>query len=391
MTTRRLLITIAILLTAATARADDWPAYRHDNRRSGSTTETLGLPLKQIWRYDSPSPPKPAWAGPAKWDAFAGKPGMKNMRDFDSVFHVTIAGDRVFFGSSADDAAHCLDAATGKTKWISHTDGPVRLPPAIAGGNAYFGSDDGYAYCVKVSDGSGVWKYHAAPSDRLVPSNGKLISLWPCRTGVLVSDGKAYFAGSLLPWRKSQFCAVDAQTGKDSGPGLFKTISSGEAMQGAPLASDTHIFVPQGRSVACVFSRSNGKFAYYLGQRRDGGVHATLMNSSHLILGPGSSTGWLSMMDIKTRKRINLFRGANRIAIGEKTGYIYKPGNLSAVNLGKQIKIREQIGKLTDKNRKLGGELKKLSKPPKGKKETPAQTDKRKKDQEKIKSEQKAN
>ncbi|MCP4379334.1 MAG: PQQ-like beta-propeller repeat protein, partial [bacterium] len=32
-----------------------------------------------------------------------------------------------------------------------------------------------------------------------------------------------------------------------------------------------------------------------------------------------------------------------------------------------------------------------LSNPPKGKKETPAQTDKRKKDQEKIKSEQKAN
>ena len=382
MTTRRGLTAVAILLAAAAvAGADDWPTYRHDNRRSGATAETLRLPLAQIWRYDSPSAPAPAWAGPAKWDAYAGMKDPRHMRDFDSAFHVTVAGGRVFFGSSADDAAHCLDAATGKAKWTFHTDGPVRLPPTAAGGNVYFGSDDGYAYCVKASDGSAVWKYRAASSDRLVPSNGKLISLWPCRTGVLVADGKAYFAASLFPWRKSQFCGVDARTGKDSGPGLFKTTASGHAIQGALLASNSQLFAPQGRSAALVFSRGDGKFVGPMGARGDGGVHALLTKDSQLIYGPGSKTGWLAMQDASTRKRTGLFAGASRIVLGDKTGYIYKPGNLSTFRHAEHIKLARQHA--------LAATFKALSRPPKSKrgapKETPAQAAKRKAAQEVVK------
>ena len=383
MNTPRALTTVAILLAAAAvARADDWPTYRHDNRRSGATTENLRLPLKQIWRHDSLSAPVPAWAGPAKWNAYAGMKGLKHMRDFDLAFYVTAAGGRVFFGSSADDAAHCLDAATGKAIWTFHTDGPVRLPPSIAGGNVYFGSDDGYAYCVKASDGSAVWKYRAAPADRVVPSNGKLISLWPCRTGVLVADGKAYFAASLFPWRKSQFCGVDARTGKDSGPGLFRTAASGHAIQGALLASDTRIFAPQGRSAALVVSRGDGKVVGPLGAKGDGGVHALLTKDSQLIYGPGSTTGWLAMQDAKTRTRISAFTGASRIVLGDKTGYIYKPGNLSTFKLVEHITLNKQ--------RALSGKLKALSRPPKsrrGKKETPAQAAKRKAAHEVVKRE----
>ena len=373
MTVQRTLTAVAIILAAAAvARAEDWPTYRHDNRRSGVTAETLRLPLKQVWRYDSPSPPEPAWAGPAKWDAYAGMNGLKHMRDFDSAFHVTVAGGAVFFGSSSDDAAHCLDAATGKAIWTFHTDGPVRLPPTAAGGRVYFGSDDGRIYCVKASDGSVVWKYRAAPGDRAVPSNGKLISLWPCRTGVLVAGGKAYFAASLFPWCKSQFCGVDAKTGKDSGPGLFKAIASGYAIQGALLASDSQLFAPQGRSAALVFSRGDGKFVGPLGGRGDGGVHAMLTKDSQLIYGPGSKTGWLAMQDARTRTRISAFAGASRIVLGDKTGYIYKPGNLSTFKLAEHITLNRQ--------RALSGKLKALSRPPKskrGKKETPDQAAKR--------------
>ena len=383
MTTPRAVITIAILLAAAAvARAEDWPTYRHDNRRSGATAETLRLPLKQVWRYDSPSAPASAWAGPAKWNAYAGMKGLKHMRDFDLAFYVTAAGGRVFFGSSADAAAHCLDAVTGKAVWAFHTDGPVRLPPSVAGGNVYFGSDDGHAYCVKAADGSPVWKYRAAPADRVVPSNGKLISLWPCRTGVLVAGGKAYFAGSLFPWQKSQFCGVDARTGKDSGPGLFKVVNSGQAMQGALLASDTRLFVLQGRSPALVFSRSDGKVVGSLGGGGDGGVHALLTKDSQLIYGPGSKTGWLAMQDAKTRTRISAFAGASRIVLGDKTGYIYKPGNLSTFKFAEHITLNKQ--------RALSGKLKALSRPPKsrrGKKETPAQAAKRKSAHEVVKRE----
>ncbi len=383
MTAPRALITVAILLAAtAAARAEDWPTYRHDNRRSGATAEILPLPLTQVWRYDSPSPPAPAWAGPAKWNAYAGMKGLKHMRDFDLAFYVTAAGGRVFFGSSADDAAHCLDAATGKAVWTFHTDGPVRLPPSIAGGNVYFGSGDGDAYCGKAADGSPAWKDRAAPADRLVPSNGKLISLWPCRTGVLVAGGKAYFAGSLFPWRKSQLCGVDAKTGKDSGPGLFKVINSGQAMQGVLLASETQLFATQGRSPALAFSRSDGKVAGPLGGGGDGGVHAMLTRDSQLIYGPGSRTGWLAMQDAKTRTRISAFAGASRIVLGDRTGYIYKPGNLSTFKLAEHITLNRQ--------RALSGKLKALSRPPKsrrGEKETPVQAAKRKAAHEVVKRE----
>jgi outer membrane protein assembly factor BamB len=384
------IITVATVLLAASAVfAEDWPTYRHDNRRTGATGQKLAAPLKQIWRYDSPSAPVPAWAKPAKWNAFAGVKGLSHMRQFDSAFHVTVSGDRVFFGSSADDAAHCLDAATGKSIWTAHTDGPVRLPPTIADGKAYFGSDDGQAYCVKASDGSRVWKYRAAPEERFVPSNGKLISLWPVRTGVLVDNGKAYFGASLLPWRDSRICGVDAATGSDSGPGLFATIDASRTMQGAMLASDKNLFVLQGRSGAIVFARETGKLAHALAGRGDGGAHAALTADEQLIYGPGSRTGVLSVFDNKTRKRIKSISGANRIVVGPQMCYVYKPGKLSSMPLAQQAKTDVRIAVLRDKQKKLAAKLKGLSKAPKGKKETDEQATKRKAEIEKIKSEQK--
>ena len=63
------------------AWADDWPTFRHDNHRSGKTAERLAAEsLGQEWVWRSPQPPQPAWAGPAKWDAYAGLRGLRSMR-----------------------------------------------------------------------------------------------------------------------------------------------------------------------------------------------------------------------------------------------------------------------------------------------------------------------
>lgn len=91
-----------------------WPTYRHDNRRSGVTPESLAFPLVRQWVWKSPQPPQTAWSGPAKWDAYSGNSGLQSMRNFDPCFYVTSDGERVLFGSSADDAVHAIDAATGK-------------------------------------------------------------------------------------------------------------------------------------------------------------------------------------------------------------------------------------------------------------------------------------
>ena len=63
-------ICLVAVLYAQMAQAEEWPAYMHDNARSGVTPETLDLSaLRQVWVYTSPSPPRTAFAGAAPWDA----------------------------------------------------------------------------------------------------------------------------------------------------------------------------------------------------------------------------------------------------------------------------------------------------------------------------------
>ncbi|MDE0737487.1 MAG: PQQ-binding-like beta-propeller repeat protein, partial [Pirellulaceae bacterium] len=217
---------LALLLgTMHHATAADWPTYRHDNRRSGITREALSTAsLGLLWSWSSTLPPQSAWAGPAKWDAYAGIRGLKSMRMYDPVFHVVAAGNQVYFGSSVDDSAHCLDATTGKPLWQFTTEGPVRIAPSYHSGRLYFGSDDGHAYCLNAKTGDLRWRFNPSlqgnngtlPDDlaHRIVHNGRLIPFWPCRSGLMIQSGTAYFSASLFPWHPSYLCAVNAINGQ---------------------------------------------------------------------------------------------------------------------------------------------------------------------------------
>jgi len=342
--------------------AEDWPTYQHDNLRSGVTKETLKLPLTQAWVHNSHAPPRPAWAGPAKWDAYRSMKGLKSMRNFDPVFHVTAVGDAIWFGSSADDSVHCLDATTGAERWSFCTDGPVRVPPSWHNGRVYFGSDDGCAYCVNADTGSLVWKYKVADRDRLIPNNGKLISLWPCRTGVLVQDGKAYFAASLLPWQHSYLCAVDAETGTHAGQGLFKLTTTKMTMQGPMLASATNLYALQGRSSPLVFRRSDGRYTGTIRHSHSGGVYAVLTEDSHLVFGHGSHTGWLSLHKGTPNDRIAMVKGANRIVISGAIAYLHQGSDLTALDRPRYFTLQRHKAELLARRASIKERLKKLGK-----------------------------
>ncbi len=243
-----------LLFLAIPAFAEDWPTYGHDNRRSHVTAEKLPQNLSQTWVYRSPVPPETAWTGPAKWDAYAANEGLQSMRNFDPAFFVTAVGDRVFFGSSVDHAAHCLNVRTGEEEWVAFTDGAVRLPPTWSNGRVYFASDDGFAYCVDGGSGEEIWKFRPTEETRMIPSNGKLMSAHPIRTGVCIDGGTAYFAASLFPWEPSYLCAADAATGKIR----FVQKQTGVTFQGALLASTQRLYAPQGRSVPLVFAKLTG-------------------------------------------------------------------------------------------------------------------------------------
>jgi len=55
-------ILVILLFVAGIVQAADWPTYRHDNSRSGASSETLGTPLHLQWEYQPLHGPQPAWS-----------------------------------------------------------------------------------------------------------------------------------------------------------------------------------------------------------------------------------------------------------------------------------------------------------------------------------------
>jgi outer membrane protein assembly factor BamB len=177
----------------------DWPTYLRDNLRTGASPEPLKLPLHLAWTHQTRFPPNPAWPEEAKNDYWHSKYSMEERVTYDRAFHLVSVGERVYFGSSSEDAVFCLDAKTGKQVWSYVTEGPVRLAPTIVDEKVLFGSDDGFAYCLNEKDGSLRWKRLLAPSGRRIPGNGRIISAWPVRTDVLVEGGKAFVCAGVFP------------------------------------------------------------------------------------------------------------------------------------------------------------------------------------------------
>ncbi len=323
---------VVALLACRLAAAEDWPTFRHDNRRSGTTGEALpAQKLGLAWAWQAPHPPQPAWHGPAKWDAYHNLRGLKSMRNYDPVFHVIAVGDAVYFGSSADDAVRCLDARTGKERWVFVADGPVRTAPTFADGKLYFGSDDGYAYCLRASDGTLVWKHSPQPNGRLVLNNGRLISFWPVRTGVLVQDGTAYFAASLLPWKESYLCAVDAATGEPRGPGRFAAKFSGVTFEGPLLAAAKLLVAPQGRVAPLLFDRASGR--KFGGLKGGGGCFALLTTDGQLLHGPGNKAGWITDSKVALGAKpatLATYPKGNAMVVAASVAYVLTDHHLSA-------------------------------------------------------------
>ncbi len=259
-----LTLTLVSLLAAASVSAADWPTYRHDLARTGCTSESLGSPLVLQWVCTATHAPRPAWSGPGTRprEGFL----LHNRVDFDDAFQVIIVGDRLYFGSSADDKVYALSATTGEELWSFFTGGPVRLAPTFSNERLFVGSDDGFVYCLQADTGELVWKVRGGPADEKLLGNERMISRWPIRSGVLVDDGIAYFGAGVFPHENVYLVAVRAEDGKivwrdDS-------ISEGDAYQnefspqGYMLATATRLFVPSGRALPVAFEKATGQLAF---------------------------------------------------------------------------------------------------------------------------------
>ncbi len=237
----------------AQVMAEDWPTYMHDPARSGVTGEKLALPMSELWSYAPPAVPKPAWPGANERDKIT----------FDDATHVAMAGDSVYFGSPVDNGIHAVDAATGARRWTVFTDGPVRLAPTVADGCVYAGSDDGAVYCLEAGDGKPLWKSRPLEGATRILGAGRIMSLWPVRTDVVVDGGMAYCGAGLFPARQTTVVALDAKTGQS----LWKMHSASPTNklvppipQGYIVASAGELYVPRGRAPAQIVSRRDGAY-----------------------------------------------------------------------------------------------------------------------------------
>lgn len=252
---RTFTLQLAALLLAATVVAEDWPTFMHDRARSGVSGEALTFPLNELWSYTPPAEPVRAWPSPQ-----AGYNELPKLA-FDDAAHVAMVGDTVFFGSAVDNGVHAVDARTGAKRWTFFTEGPVRLAPTVAGGRVYAGSDDGLVYCLDAKDGRLVWSARPGAGMTRILGAGRLSSLWPIRTGILVDGGVAYCGAGIFPARETTVAAFDAATGK----AIWKNSAAPKsesytalAPQGYLLATADQLYVPCGRTAPLAYARADG-------------------------------------------------------------------------------------------------------------------------------------
>lgn len=138
----------------------DWPMYRRDPRRSGSTRTAVPDDLERRWEV-----------------AFGG-----------NITPPVAADGRLLVVEKDTHTIHALDAATGHALWDFMAGGRVDSPPTIHGTLVLFGSADGCVYCLRVADGEEVWRFMAAPWDRRIEAFGQVESTWPVHGSVLVQD-----------------------------------------------------------------------------------------------------------------------------------------------------------------------------------------------------------
>ena len=345
---------LACVVAAGVALGADWPTYRHDAARSGVTSDALKPPLAAAWTYQPLHAPRPAWGDPnprpvGGW--FGYNEGRR--MHFDDAYHAVVAGGLAFFGSSADGKVTALDAATGQVRWAALTGGPVRLAPTVWQGKVYVGSDDGWVYCYRASDGEVVWTFRAAPSDRKVLGSGQMVSLWPLRTSVLVEGGVAYVGAGIFPAEGVYIYALDAATGKElwcndtSAAAPMSRISP----QGYLLASPDKLFVPMGRTSPAGYDRKDGRLVretYF--EHQIGGTYA-LLAEGQMVTG----TTQLIAYDPNSNARFAWFKG-RQIIVTPAVAYLADGRELKAIDRKTYPKASLRRKALNDRwNRARGG------------------------------------
>ncbi|HOD80856.1 MAG: Serine/threonine-protein kinase AfsK [Planctomycetes bacterium ADurb.Bin126] len=230
----------AAFADASAAKADDpaspadWPTFRADAARHGSTPAGVPAELSEAWR-------------------------VKLGRGLTAPVAVN---DRAYVASADAHTVHALDLTTGRTVWSFVAGGRIDSPPTVHGALLLFGSADGFVYCLRRSDGALAWRFQAAPAVRLIMAREQVESAWPVHGSVLVRDGVAYCTAGRSTYIDGgiRLWGLDISTGKI----LHRGLLYGPQPDGKDVKRDLAFFI---RGANCDVLTAEGD-AIYMRQKK---------------------------------------------------------------------------------------------------------------------------
>ena len=371
------------IFSALISQATDWPTVKGSIRRDGRSSEKLSFPLNVAWTHTSAHIPTPAWPAPANLNCATGQL-LENSMTYDRCYHPVIANGKLYYGSSADDSIYCINAQTGELVWKFVTGAPVRIAPVISGKSLFAGSDDGNLYCLNAETGKQLWKYRGGPDTsvrtRMFIGNGRMISRWPIRCGIVADNGSLYFTSGLFPVQGVFLHALNIADGKE----IWRSRINVSA-QGHMLASGDTLFITTGRNTPISsFSRKTGKKIKNYGRTSSWGKDLTggsdaILIDDQLISGPSEGIQAhvynieAPASQITTLNAIGIIADATSIysaipLFAKQEVFQIKSLN-RAINK-ENLQIRSVTDKLNAESKKLKSERDKKSKDLKKKKKT---------------------
>ncbi len=191
--------------TSRSSTGADWPTYRHDSLRSGTTPIGIPANLKRSWSVD-----------------LGGK-----------LTSPVVTGGRAYVAVVDRHTLYALDSNSGTKQWSFTAGGRIDTPPTISRGRVLFGCADGWAYCLRPVDGQLIWRFRGAQKDRRVVACGQIESAWPIHGNILVKDdfttdseqAVAYFAAGRSSFLDGgiRVYGLDVATGQK----LYETVLDG--------------------------------------------------------------------------------------------------------------------------------------------------------------------
>ncbi len=128
-----------------------------------------------------------------------------------------IEGDKLFFGSG-DGYLYCLATQDGDLIWKFKTGGPVYSSPSVVNGEVFFGSHDGNFYALNSKDGGLKWEFKTGGEKQYaamgihgwLPKDSLFTDLWDFwLSSPAVQNNTVYFGSG-----DGNFYALDTKTGR---------------------------------------------------------------------------------------------------------------------------------------------------------------------------------